>query len=157
MVGGVDGVMEGEIDIEALPARRLRLFGVSNKLRSPAERAANVRGFVADLLPLIAGGRITPVIGRVFDFPELPPCSFNTAQLVIDVLFEIPPEAKRWVNAPRCLIGSFVPSTYPAARWPSRKARKVAARTAVLGPGYSHPTHQTFATRGCSLRFCSCA
>ncbi len=72
MVGGVDGVMEGEIDIEALPARRLRLFGVSNKLRTPAERAANVRGFVADLLPLIAGGCITPVIDRVFDFAELP-------------------------------------------------------------------------------------
>ncbi len=71
-VGYVDGVMKGEIDIEALHARRLQLFGVSNKLRSPAERAANVRGFVADLLPLIAGGRITPVIDRVFDFAELP-------------------------------------------------------------------------------------
>jgi NADPH:quinone reductase-like Zn-dependent oxidoreductase len=70
-VGYVDGVMKSEIDIEALHGKRLKLFGVSNKLRTPEQRAASVRGFVADLLPAIADGRIRPVIDRVFAFSEL--------------------------------------------------------------------------------------
>lgn len=71
-VGYVDGVMRSEIDLEALHTKRLRLFGVSNKLRGPAQRAATVRGFVADILPALAEGRIRPVIDRVFDFDDLP-------------------------------------------------------------------------------------
>jgi NADPH2:quinone reductase len=71
-VGYVDGVMRAEIDIEALHAKRLQLFGVSNKLRTPAQRAANVAGFVADVLPFIADGRIDPVVDRVFGFGALP-------------------------------------------------------------------------------------
>ncbi len=70
-VGYVDGVLRGQIDIEALHAKRLTLFGVSNKLRTPQQRAQAVPGFVADLLPLIASGRIKPVIDRVFGFAEL--------------------------------------------------------------------------------------
>jgi len=71
-VGYLDGVMKAEIDIEALHSKRLKLFGVSNKLRNPEQRAASVRGFAADILPLIADGRIRPVIDRVFAFAELP-------------------------------------------------------------------------------------
>ena len=71
-VGYVDGVMKAEIDIEALHSKRLRLFGVSNKLRNTEQRAATVRGVVADLLPMIADGRLRPVIDRVFPFDELP-------------------------------------------------------------------------------------
>jgi NADPH:quinone reductase-like Zn-dependent oxidoreductase len=71
-VGYVDGVMRSEIDIEALHTKRLHLFGVSNKLRDAAQRAETVRGFVADVLPAIADGRIRPVIDRVFPFAELP-------------------------------------------------------------------------------------
>jgi NADPH2:quinone reductase len=71
-VGYVDGVLKSEIDIEALHAKRLKLFGVSNKLRNPDQRATSVRGFVADLLPAIADGRIRPLIDRVFAFQDLP-------------------------------------------------------------------------------------
>jgi NADPH:quinone reductase-like Zn-dependent oxidoreductase len=71
-VGYVDGVLRSEIDIEALHTKRLHLFGVSNKLRDAAQRAETVRGFVADILPAIADGRIRPVIDRVFPFDELP-------------------------------------------------------------------------------------
>jgi NADPH:quinone reductase-like Zn-dependent oxidoreductase len=71
-VGYVDGVLKSEMDIEALHAKRLRLFGVSNKLRSAEQRAATVRGFVNDFLPFFASGRIKPVIDRVFDFDQLP-------------------------------------------------------------------------------------
>ena len=71
-VGYVDGVLKAEIDIEALHAKRLTLFGVSNKLRSAEQRAESARGFVADILPAIADGRIRPMIDRVYGFDELP-------------------------------------------------------------------------------------
>jgi NADPH2:quinone reductase len=63
-VGYVDGVVHADIDLEALHAKRLTLFGVSNKLRSKAQRAARVPGFVADVLPHIAAGRIKPHIDQ---------------------------------------------------------------------------------------------
>jgi NADPH:quinone reductase-like Zn-dependent oxidoreductase len=71
-VGYVDGVLKAEIDIEALHAKRLKLFGVSNKLRSAEQRLESARGFAADILPAIADGRIRPVIDRAFAFDELP-------------------------------------------------------------------------------------
>ena len=71
-VGYVDGVLKAEMDIEALHAKRLTLFGVSNKLRSAEQRAESAHGFVADILPAIADGRIRPLIDRVFGFDELP-------------------------------------------------------------------------------------
>src|SRR6267143_2167374 len=72
IVGYVDGVLKGEIDLEAVHAKRLRIFGVSNKLRNAAQRASTVQGFVADFLPLFASGSIKPLIDRVFPFAELP-------------------------------------------------------------------------------------
>lgn len=70
-VGYVDGTLKSEIDIQALHAKRLTLFGVSNKMRSAEQRASGVPGFVADLLPAIASGRIRPVIDRVYPFDQL--------------------------------------------------------------------------------------
>ena len=71
-IGYVDGVLHADIDIEALHTKRLTLFGVSNRLRTPEQRAVTVRGFAADILPFIASGKIRPVIDRVFPFAELP-------------------------------------------------------------------------------------
>lgn len=71
MVGYVDGVLHADLDLEALHARRLRLFGVSNKMRSPAQRAEPVPGFTADWLPLFADGRLQPLVDRVFPFEQL--------------------------------------------------------------------------------------
>lgn len=71
-VGYVDGVVQAELDLAALHSKRLTLFGVSNKLRSKAQRAAAVPGFVAQVLPHFASGRIRPQIDRIFDFSELP-------------------------------------------------------------------------------------
>lgn len=70
-VGYVDNVLRAEIDIQALHAKRLTLFGVSNKLRTPEQRSAGLPAFVADLMPHFATGRIRPVIDRVFAFGEL--------------------------------------------------------------------------------------
>jgi NADPH:quinone reductase-like Zn-dependent oxidoreductase len=71
MVGYVDGVLHAELDLEALHSKRLHLFGVSNKLRTPEQRAANVAGFRADWLPLMAAGQLRPVVDRVFPFEQL--------------------------------------------------------------------------------------
>lgn len=71
-VGYVDGVLHADLDLEALHARRLTLFGVSNKLRSKAQRAAAVPRFVAEVMPHFADGRIRPQIDQVVDFAQLP-------------------------------------------------------------------------------------
>jgi NADPH:quinone reductase len=71
-VGYLDRVMKAELDIDALHAKRLRLFGVSNKHRTAEQRAATVRGVIADFLPHFASGRIKPLIDRVYRFDELP-------------------------------------------------------------------------------------
>lgn len=71
-VGYVDHQLAAEIDLQALHARRLTLFGVSNKQRNADQRAAGVPAFVADLLPAITDGRIRPRVYRTFDFDQLP-------------------------------------------------------------------------------------
>ena len=71
-VGYVDGVMKAEMDIEAIHSKRLRLFGVSNKMRNAGQRGVTVAGFKRDFLPLFASGKLKPVIDRVYDFKDLP-------------------------------------------------------------------------------------
>ena len=71
-VGYVDGVVSAEIDLEALHAKRLTLFGVSNKLRTKPQRAAAVPRFVAEIMPHIAAGRILPQIDQIMNFEQLP-------------------------------------------------------------------------------------
>ncbi len=71
-VGYLDRTLTSEIDLEALHSKRLRLFGVSNKLRTAAERAETVRGFVREVLPAFADGRLRPLVDRVFPFADLP-------------------------------------------------------------------------------------
>lgn len=70
-VGYVDGVLNAELDLQALHAKRLSVFGVSNKLRSKAQRAAAVPRFVAEVMPHIAAGRLRPQIDQVFPFAQL--------------------------------------------------------------------------------------
>ena len=71
-VGYVDNTLKAEIDIQALHAKRLTLFGVSNKLRSAEQRASGVPAFVRDLMPAIADGRIRPLIDTVLPLEKLP-------------------------------------------------------------------------------------
>lgn len=70
-VGYVDGVLKAEMDLEALHARRLTLFGVSNKLRSADQKAEFVPDFKAQILPLLNEGRIVPLVDRVLPFEQL--------------------------------------------------------------------------------------
>jgi NADPH:quinone reductase len=71
-VGYLDGQLKAELDIEALHSKRLKLFGVSNKLRTAEQRALTVQGFTRDWLPLFASGKLKPLVDRVYDFKDLP-------------------------------------------------------------------------------------
>jgi len=70
-VGYLDGTMSAEMDLEALHSKRLKLFGVSNKLRTAPQRAATVEGFKRDFLPLFASGKLKPLVDRVYPFDKL--------------------------------------------------------------------------------------
>ena len=71
-VGYLDGTMKAEIDLDALHSKRLKLFGVSNKLRNGPQRAVTVQGFIRDFLPLFESGKLKPLIDQVYDFKDLP-------------------------------------------------------------------------------------
>lgn len=71
MVGYLDRVVSSEIDLAALHSKRLRIFGVSNKHRDAASRSETTRGFIRDLLPAFADGRIKPLVDRVFSFDQM--------------------------------------------------------------------------------------
>ncbi|OAI51429.1 zinc-binding alcohol dehydrogenase [Betaproteobacteria bacterium SCGC AG-212-J23] len=71
-VGYLDSVLEAKLDIEALHSKRLKLFGVSNKLRTAPQRAETVKGFTKDFLPLFASGKLKPLVDKVYDFKDLP-------------------------------------------------------------------------------------
>ena len=70
-VGYVDGQLHADLDLEALHAKRLTLFGVSNKLRSKAQKAAAVPRFKAEVLPHFATGRIHALVDQVVAFEDL--------------------------------------------------------------------------------------
>jgi NADPH:quinone reductase len=70
-VGYLDGVLDARLDLQALHAKRLVLFGVSNKMVGEAQRAAMTARFAADMLPAIADGRIRPLLDRVFTFGQV--------------------------------------------------------------------------------------
>jgi NADPH2:quinone reductase len=90
-VGYLDRTLTAEIDLEALHAKRLHLFGVSNRLRPAAERALTVRAFERDFLPHFADGRLAPVIDRVFPFADLPAAHayFESNAMVGKVVVEL--------------------------------------------------------------------
>lgn len=72
IVGHMDRTHTATLDLEALHGKRLAVFGVSNRFRTAAQRAETVRGFVKDVLPFLADGRLRPVVDKVFPFVELP-------------------------------------------------------------------------------------
>jgi len=72
IVGHLARVMSAPLDLEALHAKRLTVFGVSNRLRNAGQRAETVRGFVRDVLPHVEAGRLRPLVDKVFGFDDLP-------------------------------------------------------------------------------------
>src|SRR6266481_1558831 len=70
-IGRMSGVTKGELDVDRLAERRLHLYGVSNRLRSPAQRAESAKRFATDLLPAFGDGRLRPIIDRSFPLDEI--------------------------------------------------------------------------------------
>jgi NADPH:quinone reductase-like Zn-dependent oxidoreductase len=71
-VGYVDNVLKAEIDLQALHAKRLVLFGVSQKQTTAAQKAEGMRQFAADMLPLVTAGKLRPLIDSTYPFEQLP-------------------------------------------------------------------------------------
>jgi NADPH:quinone reductase-like Zn-dependent oxidoreductase len=71
-VGYLDKVFSAEIDLNAVHAKRLMVFGVSARYRPLPEAAASVAAFRRDLLPAFAEGRIKPLVDKVFALDRLP-------------------------------------------------------------------------------------
>ena len=70
-IGRMSGVLTGELDVDRLAERRLHLYGVSNRLRTAAQRAESMKRFVADLMPALGDGRIRPIIDRCFALDDI--------------------------------------------------------------------------------------
>lgn len=70
-IGQMTGSSKVELDMDAFAMRRLHLFGVSNRLRTPDQRAQSARRFTEELMPAIAGGKIKPLVDRVFSLDEV--------------------------------------------------------------------------------------
>jgi len=70
-VGYVDGVLNANIDLEAMHSKRLKLYGVSNKLRSLEQRAEAVPAFRKQILPMMDKGKCLPWIYEAFAFERL--------------------------------------------------------------------------------------
>ena len=78
IVGHVDGSKSSQIDLAALHAKRLSVFGVSNKHRTTAERVELVANMKRDALPFFDEGGIVPLIHQVFNVSE--------AQAAVDLM-----------------------------------------------------------------------
>jgi len=70
-IGRMSGVLKGELDVDRLAERRLHLYGISNRLRTAAQRAESMKRFVADLMPALGDGRIRPIIDRSFALDDI--------------------------------------------------------------------------------------
>jgi NADPH2:quinone reductase len=70
-IGRMGGVLKGELDLDRLALRRLHLYGVSNRLRNPAQRAQSTKPFVADLMPALRDGRLRSIVDRAFALSEI--------------------------------------------------------------------------------------
>jgi NADPH:quinone reductase len=72
IVGYVDGKLDAPVDLNALHAKRLCVFGVSNKLRNPEQRASGNAQFIKEVLPAFNDGRIRPLIYKKYPLLQLP-------------------------------------------------------------------------------------
>jgi NADPH:quinone reductase len=72
IVGYVDGQLNANVDLNALHAKRLCVYGVSNKLRTPQQRASGIAQFAKEILPAFSDGRIKPLVYRSFEFDQVP-------------------------------------------------------------------------------------
>lgn len=70
MVIGLQGGRKGELDLNALMAKRATIGATTLRARPAAEKAAIVRGVRDEVWPLVEAGRIRPVVDRRMPMAE---------------------------------------------------------------------------------------
>jgi putative PIG3 family NAD(P)H quinone oxidoreductase len=103
VVVGLQGGTRAELDLGALMAKRAAVIATSLRARPPAEKAAICRSVVEHVWPLVAAGRVRPVVDRVLQLSQA-----ATAHRVV--------EAGEHVGKVLLANGS---ATFPAAAWTS--------------------------------------
>ena len=66
------GRTHGELDLELMARKRLKLIGVTFRTRTLEEKIAIAQGVIADLLRPLSEGLLRPVIDRIFRLEEAP-------------------------------------------------------------------------------------
>jgi NADPH2:quinone reductase len=66
------GQTHGELDLELMARKRLKLIGVTFRTRTLEEKIAIGQGVITDLLPPLSEGVLKPVIDRIFRLEEAP-------------------------------------------------------------------------------------
>jgi NADPH2:quinone reductase len=66
----MEGQMTASVDFRRVLTRRLTLTGSTLRPRTVAEKAAIARGVLAEVWPLVASGRVRPVVHRTFPLAE---------------------------------------------------------------------------------------
>jgi NADPH:quinone reductase-like Zn-dependent oxidoreductase len=70
-IGQMTGSPKVELDMDAFAARRYHLFGVSNRLRTPAQKAASAQRFAAEIMPAIVRREVRPIVDAVFPLQDV--------------------------------------------------------------------------------------
>ncbi len=68
---GLTGGMQAPIELGMLLRKRLRIYGTTLRGRSPAQKAAAVRRFADQVLPLVRCGILRPVIDSTFNADQV--------------------------------------------------------------------------------------
>ena len=71
MLVGMTGGNKTQIDLGTILSKRLTLIGTVLRARSLEEKADATHAFAADVIPLLADGRVRPNIDRVFDVQHI--------------------------------------------------------------------------------------
>ncbi|HEY0385181.1 MAG TPA: NAD(P)H-quinone oxidoreductase [Pyrinomonadaceae bacterium] len=68
---GTTGGQSAELNLAVVMSKRLRLMGTVLRARSAEEKARATRLFAAHVCPLLASGKVRPVVDRVFPLDEV--------------------------------------------------------------------------------------
>jgi putative PIG3 family NAD(P)H quinone oxidoreductase len=71
VVLGLLGGARADVDLGTLLRKRLTVVGSALRSRRPEEKIALVQEFARTILPLIAAGRVAPVVDSVFDLADV--------------------------------------------------------------------------------------
>lgn len=71
VIVGLLGGGQGSLDLGVLMRKRLRIFGTVLRSRARAEKAALTAAFGRNVVPLLASGRVRPIVDRVFTLDEI--------------------------------------------------------------------------------------